>query len=114
FICYTYEKEIAAMDLPTRSLGVDVSFGALDKTGWSVSTAFQYLSLKGLPTRLSRTSDEQNALDMSLTYSQKLTDRMQLSFMGQRFMRSMNEASDDLRAASRTDQRIYFMLNFNY
>ena len=114
FICYNYEKEISTMDLPTRSLGVDVCLGSLDKRGWAVSTAFQYLSLKGVSTRLARARDELSALDMSLSYSQKLTDRLQLSLMGQRFMRSIVESADAFRAADKADQRVYFMLNFNY
>ena len=57
-------------------------------------------------------SGDPSLLDMSLTYSQRVTDSMQLTLMGLRS--SVTDMAADLRAGSRADQRVFFMLNYNY
>ena len=98
--------------MPTRSLGVDVSLGSLADAGWSLSTGLKYASLRSAALRSASRSSDPSLLDMSLTYSQRLTDSMQVSLMGLRS--SVTDMASDVRAGSRADQRVFFMMNYNY
>jgi cell wall-associated NlpC family hydrolase len=112
FIYYNHGPELDTFDMPTRSLGVDVSLGSLADAGWSLSTGLQYASLSNPAVRSASRSSDPRLLDMSLTYSQRLSQRMQLSLMGLRS--SVPDMSADMRSGSRADQRVFFMMNYNY
>jgi hypothetical protein len=100
--------------MPTRSIGVDMNLGSLADMGWSLSTGLKYASLSNAAVRSSSRSYDSNLLDMSFTYSQRLTDSTQLSLMGQRLRSSVSDMTADLHSGIRADQRVFFMLNYNY
>jgi hypothetical protein len=112
FIYYNNGPELDAFEMPTRSFGVDVSLGSLANAGWSLSTGLKYASLSSAALGPASRSGDPSLLDMSLTYSQRVTDSMQLTLMGLRS--SVTDMAADLRAGSRADQRVFFMLNYNY
>jgi cell wall-associated NlpC family hydrolase len=112
FMYYNHGPELDSFQMPTRSLGVDVSLGSLDDAGWSLSTGLKYASLRTAALRSASRSSDPGLVDMSLTYSQRLTNSMQLSLMGLRS--SVTDMASDLRAGSRADQRVFFMMNYNY
>ncbi len=112
FMYYNHGPELDAFEMPTRSLGVDVSLGSLADAGWSLSTGLKYASLSSAALGPASRSGDPSLLDMSLTYSQRVTDSMQLTLMGLRS--SVTDMAADLRAGSRADQRVFFMLNYNY
>ena len=114
FMYYNHGPELNAFEMPTRSIGVDVSLGSLADAGWSLSTGLKYASLSSAALRSTSRSYAPSLLDMSFTYSQRLNDRMQLSLMGQRLRSSVPDMSADLRSGLRADQRVFFMLNYNY
>ncbi len=112
FMYYNHGHELDTFEMPTRSFGVDVSLGSLSDAGWSLSTGLKYASLSTAALRSASRSSDPSLLDMSLTYSQRLTDSMQVSLMGLRS--SVTDMAADLRAGSRADQRVFFMMNYNY
>lgn len=112
FMHYNHGRELDSFEMPTSSLGIDVSLGSLNDAGWSLSTGLKYASLSTTAMRAASRSSDPSLLDMSLTYSQRLTDRLQLSLMGLRS--SVTDMAADLRAGSRADQRVFFMMNYNY
>ena len=111
---YNHGPELAAFEMPTRSIGVDVSMGSLADAGWSLSTGLKYASLSSAALRSTSRSYAPSLLDMSFTYSQRLSDRTQLSLMGQRLRSSVPDMSADMRSGLRADQRVFFMLNYSY
>jgi hypothetical protein len=114
FVYYNHGPELAAFEMPTRSIGVDVSLGSLADAGWSLSTGLKYASLSTAALRSTSRSSDPSMLDMSFTYSQRLTPRTQLSLMGQRLRSSVTDMSADLGSGAKADQRLFFMLNYNY
>ena len=114
FMYYNHGPELAAFEMPTRSIGVDVSMGSLADAGWSLSTGLKYASLSSAALRSTSRSYAPSLLDMSFTYSQRLSDRTQLSLMGQRLRSSVPDMSADMRSGLRADQRVFFMLNYSY
>ena len=114
FMYYNHGPELDEFEMPTRSIGLDMNLGSLADTGWSLSTGLKYASLSNAAVRSSSRSYDSNLLDMSFTYSQRLSDRMQLSLMGQRLRSSVSDITADLHSGIRADQRVFFMLNYNY
>lgn len=100
--------------IPLRSIGLGFNLGSLSQSGWSLSTTVEYASLMNPDSGFSKNINKFSALDMSLTYRQKLTDRLQLSLMGQRFTKSSLDITDDTGFGDRADQRFYFMFNYSY
>ena len=109
---YNHGHELDEFNIPTRSVGLDVSLGSLADVGWSLSTGLKYASLSNAASRSTLHSSDPSMLDLSLTYSRRLTDRMQLSFMGLRS--SASDVVSDTRTGVRADQRVFFMVNYHY
>jgi cell wall-associated NlpC family hydrolase len=114
FMYYNQGPELENFLMPARSFGVDMSLGSLHDAGWSLSTGLKYESLSTSALRRASRSGEPSQLDLSLTYSQRLNSRMQLSLMGQSLRSSLAQKVEDAGSASGADQRVFFMLNYNY
>ena len=112
FMYYNQGPELDNFAMPTRSLGVDMSLGSLPDAGWSLSTGLKYEALSTSALRRATRAGEPSQLDLSLTYSQRVTRSMQLSLMGQSLRSSLAQRSED--ASISADQRVFFMLNYNY
>lgn len=99
-------------DIPERSLGIDVSLGSVQSWGWSLSTAVQQLSL---PDREKYTGEyDRSAYDLSLTYRQKLSDRLLFSLTGEHFRYPSLQFGSDEHDVETYNQRIFFLLHFTY
>jgi cell wall-associated NlpC family hydrolase len=112
FLYYNHGHELDEFNIPTRSFALDVSLGSLADVGWSLSTGLKYASLSNAALRPTSHSSDSSLLDLSLTYSRRLTDSMQLSLMGLRS--SVSDMVSDTRSSLRADQRVFFMLNYHY
>jgi len=114
FSYYNYEGDVDEAGLPRRSVGLDVAFGSI-ADGWTVSTEFRYSSL----IHARETSEEEGlpaALDMSLTFSQKLSNKLMLSLIGERYQRSGAVESEDSTPGDREreERRFSILFNFSY
>ena len=110
---YNYGTGVDDTGLPHRSLGLDVNLNPLSNR-WSLSTGFQYSNLNYPGTGLTGNNNDLNAVDMSFKYRQQVSDRMQLTLIGQHVQTSGSGQEDFLRYDERTDERLSFMLNFMY
>jgi len=109
---YDHSHTDTFYDAPERSLGIDVSLGSVQSWGWSLSTAVQQLSLPN-NGKYADTGDW-SAFDFSLTYRQKLSDRLQFSLIGEHFRYPALQPAGDVRDAEANDQRLFFLLHFTY
>ncbi len=109
---YDHNHSDTVYDIPARSLGIDVSLGSVQHWGWSLSTSVQQLSLTG--DRKHTAAYDQSAFDLSLTYRQKLNDRLQLSLIGEHFRYPALQFTSDARDTAAYDQRLFFLLHFTY
>lgn len=114
YTSYEYVGRMINMAMPTRTLEFDISFGSLAGSGWSLLTELQYATLDGPSTNPAEFYDERNDVDMSLTYSRKLSDQLQFSLIGRQSSQSFKNQADEPRAGSLVDQRFLFTLNFTY
>jgi len=114
FMYYNQGPALGNFEMPTRSLGIDMSLGSLPDAGWSLSTGLKYEALSTSALRRSSRAAEPSQLDVSLTYSQRLTRSMQLSLMGQSLRSSLAQRAEDTGSGTGADQRVFFMLNYNY
>jgi len=112
FVHYNHGHELDCFTMPERTIGLDVNLCSLD-AGWSLSTGLRYASLSSASLRNARIGGP-NLLDLSLTCSRRLSDRLQLAFMGQRLRSTTSDRADDAGSGFSIDQRLFFMLNFNY
>ncbi len=111
---FNYHGALEDTGLPRTSMGLNVSLGS-ETHGWFLSTGFRYASLisgrgfsseEGAPT----------ALDMSLTFTQRLSNSLLISLTGaqvQRFGTTESNRSD-LDGKEDYDRRFSVMFNFTY
>ena len=108
-----YEGDLDETGLPRRALGLDLSLGSRGDA-WKVSTGIRYLSL--IPPK--GYSDEEHlpeGIDMSLTYSRRLSEGMSIVLIGERLQRYQAQAVESVEQ-ERTfkDQRFSIVFNFSY
>jgi hypothetical protein len=114
YTSYEYVGRLMSMPMPTRTLELDVNFGSLAGSGWSLLTEFQYATLDGPSTSPSEFYDERSDVDMSLTYSKKLSDQLQFSLVGRQLSQSFKNQAEESNVGSMIEQRFLFTLNFTY
>jgi hypothetical protein len=114
FMYYSQGRELENYYLPSRSLGVDMILGSLPDSGWSMSTGLKYETLSTSALRRATRTGDPSQIDLSFTYSQQLSRRTQLSLMGQSLRSSFAQHTEEPGASSNADQRVFFMLNYNY
>ncbi|PKN65442.1 MAG: hypothetical protein CVU57_10005 [Deltaproteobacteria bacterium HGW-Deltaproteobacteria-15] len=110
---FDYDGGLDEASLPRGSVGLDLSLGSREDA-WRISTGFHYLSLihhKGY-------AEEQRApegIDMSLTYSRRLSDGLSIFLIGERLQR-YEAVSAEFPREDRTfeDQRFSVLFNFSY
>ncbi|MBN1104216.1 MAG: C40 family peptidase [Deltaproteobacteria bacterium] len=114
FSYYDYEGYLDEAGLPRHSIGLDMAFGSI-ADGWSVSTGFRYSSLISA-REVAEEEDLPAALDMSLAFSQKLSDNLMISLIGERYQRSGSVALEHSTAVEREseEQRFSVLFNFSY
>jgi cell wall-associated NlpC family hydrolase len=108
----TYGPGTDAMDLQGRTIGVDVNVLPESST-WTLSTAVQYSSMNAPGVRQVNYGTDLNGIDMSFKYRQQLSDRMQITLIGEHLQKS-SSGSEDIIGIDKTDERLSFMLNFMY
>jgi len=110
----TYGPGTSSMDLQGRTVGVDVNVLPESST-WTLSTAVQYSNMNVPGTRqVNYNGNDLNGLDMSLKYRQQISDRMQITLIGQHLQKSSTNGVEDIIGVDKTDERLSFMLNFMY
>lgn len=110
----TYGPGTDSMDLQGRTVGVDVNVLPESRT-WTLSTAVQYSNMNVTGTRqVNYNGRDRNALDMSLKYRQQISDRMQITLIGQHLQKTSANGLEDIIGVDKTDERLSFMLNFMY
>lgn len=110
FIYYHDGHELDCCDVPQRSIGLDVSLAGLD-AGWSLTTGLRYASLKKEAFPSVRAGDP-TLLDLTFTYSRRLTRAMHLSLTGQHLRSSLAQSPDG--DGSGANHRVFFSLHFHY
>jgi hypothetical protein len=110
----TYGPGTDSMDLQGRTVGVDVNVLPESRT-WTLSTAVQYSNMNATGTRqVNYNGRDRNGLDMSLKYRQQISDRMQITLIGQHLQKTSANGLEDIIGVDKTDERLSFMLNFMY
>jgi NlpC/P60 family len=113
----TYFNYGSGMDLseqPKVALGLDFNLIS-SSDGWSLSTGFQYPLARYASTRLSDSEmADDHIIDMSFTFRQWLTDRVQFSVTGERFYRTSYGSRDLASGLDGDDHQFSFTLNFFY
>jgi len=110
---FDYEGDVDDTGLPRRSVGLDLSLGSKEDP-WRISTGFHYLSL----IRAKGFGEEERApegIDMSLSYSRRLSDGFSIFLIGERLQR-YETAVPELPRQERTleDQRFSVLFSFSY
>jgi hypothetical protein len=108
----TYGPGTDAMDLQGRMVGLDVNVLPESST-WTLSTAVQYSNMNATGMRQINYGTDTNGLDMSVKYRQQLSDRTQITLIGQHLQKS-SSGVQDIIGIDKTDERLSFMLNFMY
>jgi cell wall-associated NlpC family hydrolase len=108
----TYGPGIAAMDLQGRAVGLDVNVLPESRT-WTLSTAVQYSNMNAPGTRQLNYNYDRNGIDMSFKYRQQISDRMQITLIGQHLQKT-SSGVEDIIGIDKTDERLSFLLNFMY
>jgi hypothetical protein len=109
---FDYKGDLDETGLPRRSAGVDLSLGS-NKGASRVSTGFRYLSL--IPAKGYAGGERApRGIDMSLTYSRRLSDWSLVSFVGERLQRHDAPAPLPHQEEPFEDQRFSIIFNFSY
>lgn len=108
----TYGPGTDAMDLQGRSVGLDVNVLPESST-WTLSTAVQYSNMNAPGTRQLNYNHDRNGIDMSFKYRQQISDRMQITLIGQHLQKT-SSGVEDIIGIDKTDERLSFLLNFMY
>ena len=112
----TYFHNEEAMDgicLPRVSYGVDLGIGStFDR--WGLSMALYYSEVESFPSPSTLTGNERNALEMSLTYRQRINPNLQLLLTGEYAERYAPGAEKSPTEEKKEDQGVFIMLNFTY
>jgi cell wall-associated NlpC family hydrolase len=108
----TYGPGTDAMDLQGRTVGLDVNVLPESST-WTLSTAVQYSNMNTPGTRQLNYTHNRNGVDMSLKYRQQISDRMQITLIGQHLQKT-SSGVEDIIGIDKTDERLSFLLNFMY
>lgn len=107
-----YGPSINETGLPNLFLGLHVNlFSSLD--GWSLSTSLR-MPFPRNSSSLSSGSDDDESVDFSLAYRQRLSDQVHLSITGDRLMRYSPASKDSLSRFDTDDQQFRLMLHFFY
>jgi hypothetical protein len=110
---FDYEGDLDEAGLPRRSVGLDLSLGTKEDA-WRISTGFRYLSL--IPAKgYGEEERAPDSIDMSLTYSRRLSDGFSISLIGERLQR-YEAVTSEFPRQERTleDQRFSVLFNFSY
>jgi len=111
---FDYGPGIDFSDLPRVALGLDLNLVSSSK-GWSLSTGFQYPLSRYASTRFSDSyTADSHIIDMSLTFRQWLTDRVQFSVTGERFYKYSDGAKGSPSGLDADDHQVSFALHFFY
>jgi len=111
---FDYGPGIDYSDMPKVALGLDFNL-ASSPEGWSLSTGFQYPLSRYASTRISDADTPDNHLiDMSLTFRQWLTDRVQFSVTGERFYKYSEGPGGSRSGFGMDDHQVSFGLHFFY
>jgi hypothetical protein len=105
----SYSPAFEELDLPWRTFGLDVNLIS-PSNRWSLSTGVQYADLNNASSHFTAYN---NSVDMSLTYRQQLSDRLNITLIGHHFEQSGTDL-DDMQIDPQTDEQLAFMLNFTY
>jgi hypothetical protein len=119
---FKYDSGIDDSGLPRRSVGLDMFLDS-PEDGWVLSTGFRYSSLiparnnsSLLPSRnYADDSDAQNAVALSLTLMQRISNNLSISLIGEHSQRIGVVSSDPSREDRSWDERKFsVMFNFSY
>jgi hypothetical protein len=111
---FDYGPGIDFSDLPRVALGLDLNLVSSSE-GWSLSTGFQYPLSRYASTRFSDSyTADSHIIDMSLTFRQWLTDRVQFSVTGERFYKYSDGAKGSPSGLDADDHQVSFALHFFY
>jgi hypothetical protein len=111
---FDYGPGVDISDLPKVALGLDFNLVSSSE-GWSLSTGFQYPLSRYDSTRLSDTDTaDSHVVDISLTFRQWLTDRVQLSITGERFYKYSYGPKGSPSGLDADDHQVSFALRFFY
>ncbi len=111
---FDYGPGIDFSDLPRVALGLDLNLVSSSE-GWSLSTGFQYPLSRYASTRFSDSDTaDSHIIDMSLTFRQWLTDRVQFSVTGERFYKYSDGAKGSPSGLDADDHQVSFALHFFY
>ena len=111
---FDYGPGIDFSDQPRVALGLDLNLVSSSE-GWSLSTGFQYPLSRYASTRFSDSyTADSHIIDMSLTFRQWLTDRVQFSVTGERFYRYSDGAKGSPSGLDADDHQVSFALRFFY
>ena len=110
--CFDYKGDLDESGLPRRSAGIDLTLGST-KNPSRISTGFRYFSL--IPAK--GYADGERApkgIDLSLSYSRRLSDWSLVSLVGERFQRYDAPAPIPHQEEHFEDQRFSIIFNFSY
>ena len=111
---FNYGPGIDLSEQPKVALGLDFNLMS-SSDGWSLSTGFQYPLSRYASTRLSDSDmADDHIIDMSFTFRQWLTDRVQFSVTGERFYRYSYGSRDSISDLDEEDHQFSFALHFFY
>ncbi|MDD5205572.1 MAG: C40 family peptidase [Desulfobacterales bacterium] len=109
---FDYRGDLDESGLPRRSAGIDLSLGSR-KNPSRISTGFRYLSL--IPARAYADGERApKGLDMSLSYSRRLSDGSLVSVVGERLQRHDAPAPLSHQEELFEEQRFSIIFNFSY
>jgi len=109
---FNYRGDLDESGLPRRSAGIDLSLGST-KNPSRISTGFRYLSL--IPARGYADGERvPKGLDMSLSYSRRLSDGSMVSLVGERLQRYDAPAPLSHQEELFEEQRFSIIFNFSY
>lgn len=110
FTFYHYDDGIEDSGLPMRSMGIDLVLGSLDH-GWALSTGIQYSALKRSPEA---SASPGSGLDLSLSYSQLITDSFHFCLTGEHMKRFRAVSSPSLQDEPQDERRFCMYFRYTY
>jgi len=107
-----YGPSIRENALPKLVAGLDFDLIS-SSDGWALSTAMR-MSLSRYPSSLLDDGGDDPTMDISVTYRQRLSSRVQLSLSGEKFIGSFPGLKDSRSRPDSEDERLTLMLHFFY
>jgi hypothetical protein len=109
---FEYGPSINDKALPKIIAGLHLDLSS-SSDDWSLSTAIRVPLSRYASSVLNDDADE-HAMDISLTYRQRLANRIQISLSGEKFIGLVPGLRDSLPRPDTDDQKLTLMLHFFY